>query len=371
MLLHHLYELVEKIGAVLRTRGALGVVLHREEPVLGALHALDRIVQQIDVRQPQTGTSERLPIDGIAVVLARDLDPARFETLHGVVAAAVAELHLEGPGPVGERDHLVSEADAEHGHPPAERAHLLHHGRHVRRIARAVREEHAVGAERQQLLDRDVVGHDRYVAPLFVEFADDVVFDAAVDGHHVVTVVGRAGKPTFLAAHAPHHVVRQFVGAKPCERLGRRGRGRGNHHLLTPFVADDAHQTARVDPPDGGNAVLLEHLGERLGVAEIRRRIVVLAHDHAADGRELRFVVLLGGTVVADQRIGHHHHLIRVGGVRQNFLIAHHRGVEDDLVDGFPVGTESVAVELLAVFKNDFLGKWFHYCLFGFLFNPS
>src|SRR5699024_6244373 len=124
VLLHHLYELVEKIGAVLRTRGALGVLLHREEPVLGALHALargapggvlrgeeralgalralDRIVQQIDVRQPPPGPSERLPIDGIAVVLARDLDPARFETLHGVVAAAVAELHLEGPGPVGE-----------------------------------------------------------------------------------------------------------------------------------------------------------------------------------------------------------------------------------------------------------------------------
>ena len=360
VLLHHFNELVEQIGAVLRSRRALGMVLHREDHLLGALYPFGRVVQQVDVGQPQGRVFQRTDVHGIAVVLARDLDLARLQPLDGVVAAAVAELHLEGPRAVGQRHHLVAHADAEDGQAALQRPHLLDDGLHVDRVAGAVGEEDAVGPEGQNLLHRSIVGHHRHVAPLGVEAADDVVLDAAVDGHHVEAVVGRAREPAFLAAHAGHHVVRQLVGRQARHGFAVRRRGVGDHHLLAPLVADDAGERTGVDAPHARDAHLLEHLVERARVAEIGGDVVVLADDHAPDGRELGLVVLLGRAVVADQRIGHDHRLVGVRRVGDDLLVAHHRGVEDDLVDRLPVGPEAVAVELAAVFEYDLLGVRFH-----------
>ena len=360
VLLHHFNELVEQVAAVLRSRCALGVVLHREDLFLGAFHPLGRVVQQIHVGQPQGRSLERFDVDRKAVVLARDFYLARIQTLHRVVASAVAEFHLEGLRAVGQRHHLMAHADAEYRQAAFQRPDLFDDGLHVHRVARAVRQEDSVGPERQYLLHRRVVGHHRHVAALGVQTADDVVFDAAVDSHHVVAVVGRAREPAFLAAHPRHHVVRQFARAQAFHRfLVRRG-GVRNHHFLAPLVADYPRQTAGVDARDARNAHLLEHLVQRARIAEVRRDVVVLAHDQSADGRELGFVVFFGRAVVADQRIGHHHRLARVRGVGDDFLVAHHRGVEDDFVNRLLVGSEPVAVEFAAVFEYDFLGVRFH-----------
>ena len=52
---------------------------------------------------------------GEAVILRGDFDAARFQVLHRLIGAAVAELELEGLGAAGQRQQLVPQADAEHG----------------------------------------------------------------------------------------------------------------------------------------------------------------------------------------------------------------------------------------------------------------
>ena len=167
------------------------MVLYREDLVLGALDTLDCGIEQIYVRGTQTRGGQRVGIYGEVMVLARDLDMPRVEVLDGVVAAAVSELHLEGAGAVCQRYELVSETYSEQGHLAAYRTYEIDHFGNILRVARAVREEYAVGIEGHDALTRGVVGHHGDVATLGVELADDVVFDAAVDGYDVVFVVWR------------------------------------------------------------------------------------------------------------------------------------------------------------------------------------
>ena len=54
--------------------------------------------------------------DGVAVVLARDLDRAGLEPLHRVVAAVVTEAQLVGLAAERRREQLVAEADPEDRH---------------------------------------------------------------------------------------------------------------------------------------------------------------------------------------------------------------------------------------------------------------
>ena len=177
------------------------MVLHRKDAVLGALHAFGRAVEQVYVRQPEAGGGQRVDVHGIAVVLARDLDPSRLQIFHGVVPAAVAEFHLHGLGAIGQRYELVPHADAENRQFAAQLPDQPDHRRHILGVAWAVRQHDAVGMEGHDLLDRRVVGHDGHIAAHAVKLANDIVLDAAVDGHHVVLVVGNARHPAFLAAH--------------------------------------------------------------------------------------------------------------------------------------------------------------------------
>ena len=258
----------------------------------------------------------------------------------------------------------MAHADAEDRQFAAQLPDQLDHGRHVLRVAGTVRQHDAVGTEGHDLLQRRVERHDRHVAAHAVQLADDVVLDAAVDRHHVVFVVGDARHPAFLAAHARNHVVGKGVLAHFAERLFEGRVRAGDNHLLGAFVTDDARQGAGVHAPDRGNVMLLEDLVQGLRIAEVARRVVVLAHDHAADGRRFGLVILVGHTVVADQRVGHHDHLIRIRRIGHDLLIPHHRGIEDDLVDGLAVGAETVSVELATVLQDNFFRKSFHPYLF-------
>ena len=66
------------------------MILDAENPIGAAFDAFGGIVQQIQVRKGQSGALQRLRIDRKAVVLARDLELARYEFLKGVVTAAMS-----------------------------------------------------------------------------------------------------------------------------------------------------------------------------------------------------------------------------------------------------------------------------------------
>src|SRR5258708_904820 len=112
------------------------------------LHAFDGAIIEVEVRdlEPRGARNSR----GIApyresMVLRGDKYLSGRKIAHGMVAAAMAVRELHGFAPKGEAEELVAEADAEDRHAAvgqvAQRRDRVAHGR---RIAGAVREEHAV-----------------------------------------------------------------------------------------------------------------------------------------------------------------------------------------------------------------------------------
>src|SRR5215831_7716836 len=74
---------------------------------------LQRAIEERAMRRLHIG-GERGLIDREAMILTRDEDPARFQILHRVVGAMVAEFHLHRLRAGGEPEDLVTQADAEY-----------------------------------------------------------------------------------------------------------------------------------------------------------------------------------------------------------------------------------------------------------------
>ena len=102
----------------------------------------------------EAGPLEQLRVDAEAVVLRGDLDLPRLEVLHRVVRAAVAELELVGLAAAGEAEDLVAEADAEGRQRVDEGLRRLDRVGARLGVAGAVREEDALGRERERVRRR-------------------------------------------------------------------------------------------------------------------------------------------------------------------------------------------------------------------------
>ena len=153
-LFHLVEELPEQVVRVVRARRRLGVILHAEHRLGLVAQPLDGAVVEVDVGDLHV-RRQRRRIDGEAVVLRGDLDLAGLELLDRVVGAAVAELQLVGLAAHRQRQDLVAEADAEHRHVGLDQlARVVDGVVEHRRIARAVAQEHAVRARRQQVRRR-------------------------------------------------------------------------------------------------------------------------------------------------------------------------------------------------------------------------
>src|SRR6202521_5951748 len=106
--------------------------------------AFQGLVVEIDVGDLDVVLAERVGVDGEAMVLGCDLDPAVTQILDRMIAAAVAELQLVGLSAEGQAEELMAEADPEDRNLPDEMADVLLRVRDRLRIARTVGEQHAV-----------------------------------------------------------------------------------------------------------------------------------------------------------------------------------------------------------------------------------
>ena len=272
--------------------------------------------------------------DGVVVVLARDLDHARLEPLHGVVGAVVPEGQLVGRTAQRSGQDLVAEADAEHRYPADQVGHGGRGAGQRSRIARPVGEEDAVGLEREHLGGRRARRHHRDRAERRQE-VDHGGLHAEVVGHDAQAAGSGGGVDTGLGGgHARHQV--HAVGADGGRRggaelgLGRRAE-RAGHRTR---VADVTGQAPRVDPGHGRHAVTVEEGLETLGRAPVRRFPSQVAHHHSpAVGRD-GLVVGRVGAVVADVGAREGDHLARVGRVGDDLLVPAHGRVEDELAGG-------------------------------------
>ena len=141
---------------------------------------------------PQIGR-QRLLVDREAVVLAGDAHATGVQVLHRMIRAVVAELHLEGLRPAGQRHDLVPQADAEGR--IAGFHQLARGGDRViagLRVAGSVREEHAIGLELPDLRGRRLRRHHRHTAAALGQHPQDVLLHAVVIRHHVIAAVRSA-----------------------------------------------------------------------------------------------------------------------------------------------------------------------------------
>ena len=84
----------------MRAGAGFGVILHAEDRQCRVAETFDGVVVEIHVRDDAPFCFQRFLIDGEAVVLAGDLDPAGVEIFDRLVAAAMAEFQLVGLAPI-------------------------------------------------------------------------------------------------------------------------------------------------------------------------------------------------------------------------------------------------------------------------------
>ena len=132
-----------------------------------------------------------------------------------------------------------------------------------------------------------------------------------------------------------------------------RGGGVGDQRPAAAEVPDAPVQFTGVHATYADNTIFLHNFPQGRCAAEVGRLVIVLPYDQRPDTGVRRLVILFRHAVVANERVGHYHGLIRVGGIRKDLLIAHHGSIEDDFQYFVPGRAEGIAVVLLPVFQKD------------------
>ena len=256
-------------------------------------------------------------------------------------------------------------------------------GRHgvvagLRRIARAVRQEDAVGPQRQNLLGGRRRRHDRHRAAAVVEEPQDVALDPVVDRHDVEA---RLEPPAVAALQRPARLV-------PVVALGRADRGTRSMPSMPGQRAASARSASRSKAPSGAWAMTafgmpalrisvvsarvstparptmprdLSQASSRPWARKFDGSREVGAEDRADRGGRGGGVDDLDVLVVdaddADMGEGEGDDLGGVGRVGQDLLIAGHRGVEADLADRRAGRADAEAFDHVAVREHEHAGR--------------
>ena len=168
---------------------------------------------------------------------------------------------------------------------------------------------------------------------------------------------GDTGTPRTAGAGAADTVLRQLGAAKNGQTFFQRGLCGSDENLAGAVVTDMTGQHSGVDAFNTGETVFLHDVRQRSGAAEVGGTVVVFAHDERNAGGTLGLAVIFVDAIVADHGVGHNDGLIGIGRIGHDFLIADHRGVEDELADALTGTAEAVAEEFAAVFQNEFSVK--------------
>src|SRR5262249_3515269 len=167
-------EPLEQIIRVVGTGRSLRMVLDRKRRQAAVTESLARAVVEIDVSRHPSRAFYRCRIHREAVILRRDLDLTGREIPHRVVRAVMAKGQLVRLAARGQAEDLVAEANAEDRQPSQQGAHRVGEIGHRLRVARAVREKHAVWLELEHGVGRRRRRYDGDVTADGGELAQDV-----------------------------------------------------------------------------------------------------------------------------------------------------------------------------------------------------
>ena len=141
---------LEKITRVMRSGRRLRMVLHGEDRQLTMGQSFDGIVVQVQMGYLSCAF-ERIRVHREPVILRGDLDFARGQIHHRLIAAVVAELELVSLAAEREPHDLMAEANPEDRFLADELAYVFFGIRHGVGIAGTVGEKNAVGIQRQNI----------------------------------------------------------------------------------------------------------------------------------------------------------------------------------------------------------------------------
>ncbi len=343
-----------------------------ERPVVEVpMRELDRAAVGVHARRRVRGRHDRavqtrVPrsrVDREPVVVARDLHPRRAEVLDRLVHAAVPELHLEARAAESVPQELVPKADPEHREPSEQRARR---GDPVPRrsgIAGTVGQEQPVERAAIDLLPRGLRGEHGGLDPLRSEQTQDVPLDPEVQRGDAVGPPGPrrrlADELTGLVRLRRRDVLGEIGALHPSVRAHPRDErvrievDRRHATAHRTGLADPQRQPPRVhalDPDDARRGQLVVYGPPR---PPARRPPGGLPDDEPGDLHVRGLGILVVHAVVPLVRGGHHDDLPRVGGVRQDLLVAGHAGVEHDLAERLSLGPEPESPEGRPVLEDE------------------
>ena len=350
---HQLVELGEERVGIVGSGGGLGVVLDAEDGQLLMAQALDGVVVEVELGDDRAAFFDFLRGGGKTVVLRGDGDVAGLVILDRLVAAAMAELELEGLGAKGVRDDLVAEADAEGRVLFDQLADGFVGVSDGGGVTRAVAEEYRVGLQRLDVIGAGGGGDDVDVETVVVQAFEDGALGPEIEGgdlkdflRTVEAAQGGAVDGKGLADAAVGVEVIRFLAGN-CLDVVHADQPGPIPGLLDGFFVGNVfgaqaglHGTvdaealgdgARVDPGEAGDAVLFQVLGQGRDAAPVTGDGGKVADDEGGDLGAVGFLVVRRDAVIADLRGRHGDDLRVIGRVGQDFLVARHGSVENRL----------------------------------------
>ena len=247
----------------------------------------------------------------------------------------------------------MAEADAEHRLLADELLDFFHTARHVGGVAGAIRQEDAVGVQREDVFRFRVRRHDGQLATFVMHRFQNVALDAEIHGDDV--------RRFFLVAFDRVGLRRRDFGDDGCfQRHGEqvvllllRRVIRDNDAFHRAGIADFPRDSARVDIVEARHALCSQEVRKALFIMPVRAVRGELADDEAMHEGLARLHEDVSDAVVADERIRQRQNLAAVRRVGQAFLIADHAGVEYDFARGRRF-IQEIPREDAAVFEDEF-----------------
>src|ERR1700736_3072571 len=130
------------------------MILHAEDWLAARKKTFQSIVVEVEMRQLDVGIVERSGVHCEAVIVGCDLYFLRDAIEHGMICAAVSELQLVGFSAERVAEDLMAEADTEDWGLADETAYRAGLRREHAGVAGTIRQEHAIGFEREDIVRR-------------------------------------------------------------------------------------------------------------------------------------------------------------------------------------------------------------------------
>jgi len=360
VLLDALDVLIEQVRRVHGAALGLGMELGAENGAGVVDQAFVGLVVQVREVLPPLA-AEGGGVDGVSVVLRRDVALARGEIERGDVVRAVAVLELDRLGAGGEGDELVAHAYAHDGDLRGleELAEVVDRGRAVGGVTRAVGDEDTIEVV-GDLVDGVVEGEAGDAGATRHQAAKDVLLDTAVDQGNVHVAERRADVERSLGGHTADEVDGLGVDVRLIF-IGIVLLADGDAGQRGTLLAEVCHNLAGVDARDGRDTLTSTPLGQRLNSSPVAvlQRIVLDNNARRLDVGRLEVseqaMLVAGGrgdAVVANQRLGEDEDLAAVGRVGHRLGVSNEGGGEDCLARDVGLSTERLAGEDRAILKG-------------------